>query len=878
MTLFRPATLTIALFCFGLLAPWTGAQAAETTAPTAQSAPAAASTQGAEGAKATKPAGKAAPAAKPAPQQLPKVPLPKFPHEQAKLAQWKESLDGVDEVLKAHNLPDEVLDNLRTHAAAVQNAVGDFISAATPHLKAAQERLKQLEPAPGSAPQSNAVLLQRAKLQAEVTARQDIVQQAQLTNVRAQQAMDTISDRRRARFTDSVLRRSRSLINPGFWIAVISAVPTAASNFSGTMGDWAQVLAAKPAQAVASVLFMVMLLVGYFFSPVRQWVTRWTTRDPTITDPGTLRRSRSAIAITLAHTAIPGISLLVLYQAMTVLGVLPDEVAAPVAAFCIGLTFIFFFAGLMTAVLAPGRPAWRIIAVADAAADSIVPVAVLIALVAAAGHVMHVMNQAIETPLELAIAEQGVVGVVMALLFMMALRMTARGAPDDDDDTSTAPRSAWRLLVPLGWVLAIAAVVAPIVGYVTFSRYITTEMLVMVTILTCLVLLSQFADALITLSFSTKHRVGHFMRHTVGFSAGAVRQMGVVLSGVTQLALLGLALFLLLATWGIQSSDLLGQISGAFFGIKIGNFTLSLSALLGGLVVFGVGILATRAVQRWLEGKLLPQTNLDIGLRTSIRTGVGYAGAVLAAIIGFSVAGLNLQNLAIVAGALSVGIGFGLQSVVNNFVSGLILLVERPFKVGDRIEIGDKTGIVKRINVRSTEVMTFDNASIIVPNADLITGQVINWMHGDFSGRLTVSVGVSYNADPDQMIAILLDIVNSHPQVLKRPEPFAILAEFGADSLNFTVYFYVGNIGTEFGVGNEVRLTVLKRLREADIEIPFAQRDIHLRDLDRIEALVRSVAGKPAKTAKTAKVEASAPKPSDESSAKKAGEGGEKQG
>jgi small-conductance mechanosensitive channel len=251
---------------------------------------------------------------------------------------------------------------------------------------------------------------------------------------------------------------------------------------------------------------------------------------------------------------------------------------------------------------------------------------------------------------------------------------------------------------------------------------------------------------------------------------------------------------------------------------------------------------ATKAVQRWLDSKFLPQTNLDIGLRNSIRTGIGYIGVVLAALIAFSAAGLNLQNLAIVAGALSVGIGFGLQSVVNNFVSGLILLVERPFKVGDRIEVGDRVGIVKRITVRSTEITTFDNASVIVPNADLITGQVINWMHGDFSGRLSINVGTSYDSDPDQVIDILLDIVNSHPQVLKRPEPFAIFADFGADALMFTVYFYVGNIGTDYGVINEVRLQILKRLREADIEIPFAQRDIHLRDMDRLEALVREVA------------------------------------
>ncbi len=230
-------------------------------------------------------------------------------------------------------------------------------------------------------------------------------------------------------------------------------------------------------------------------------------------------------------------------------------------------------------------------------------------------------------------------------------------------------------------------------------------------------------------------------------------------------------------------------------------------------------------------------------MRASIRTGVGYLGIILAVIVALSYVGLNLQNVAIVAGALSVGIGFGLQSIINNFVSGLILLVERPIKVGDRIEVGTRMGVVKRINVRSTEIVTYDNLSVIVPNAELISGQVVNWMHGSFTARLSVIVGTSYDADPDKVIAILLEIVANHPRALKNPEPFAILGNFGADALEFTVFFHVGNIGVDAGVANDVRLEILKRFKTEGIEIPFGQRDLHLRDLDRLESLVRDIGG-----------------------------------
>ena len=164
---------------------------------------------------------------------------------------------------------------------------------------------------------------------------------------------------------------------------------------------------------------------------------------------------------------------------------------------------------------------------------------------------------------------------------------------------------------------------------------------------------------------------------------------------------------------------------------------------------------------------------------------VGYAGIALAALLSVSYAGLDITNLAIVAGALSVGIGFGLQSIVNNFVSGLILLIERPIKVGDRIVIGDQQGLVRRISVRATEIETFDRASLIVPNSELITGRVLNWTHRDSLGAVNVKIGVGYDSDPEQVIAILKKCAEDHPEVLRTPAPGATFEGFGDSALLF---------------------------------------------------------------------------------------------
>ncbi|MEL7029010.1 MAG: mechanosensitive ion channel domain-containing protein, partial [Pseudomonadota bacterium] len=188
------------------------------------------------------------------------------------------------------------------------------------------------------------------------------------------------------------------------------------------------------------------------------------------------------------------------------------------------------------------------------------------------------------------------------------------------------------------------------------------------------------------------------------------------------------------------------------------------------------------------------------------------------------------SNLAIIAGALSVGIGFGLQSIVNNFVSGLILLFERPIKVGDWIVTNSGEGLVKRISVRSTEIETFDRSSIIVPNAELISAAVTNWTYKDKIGRVIVPVGVTYDADPAEVIEILEKVARDLPVVLDYPAPFVYFDEFGDSSLNFQLRAYIRDINSSLSARTQIRVGIFNALKEAGIEIPFPQRDLHVKD------------------------------------------------
>jgi potassium-dependent mechanosensitive channel len=771
---------------------------------------------------------------------LPEVPPKAFPEEQARIDAWQATLERVEAALQAERIDDVTLSQLRSQIAKIPMQAAGLKAALQPRLQLVNQRIEQLKPADEQAArnQTEAIKSEQAQLQSEAAGLQGVVQQADLIALRGQQDIDTIGERRRALFTSSILQRSQSLADPSFWFDLAAATPETLADQSRVVGYWFGALVERTGRSAAGILVVVIGFAAFLLSPGRRWLTRRTSRDPSVLHPSGLAKATAAAAITLANLLIPAVAFFVLYQAMSILKVLPADLATVLRPVLFGLTFASFFYGLSIAVLAPERPSWRLVEVTDTAAERLIPIIVAMAVVNVGGLALDAFLKATHAPLSFAVAAQGLGAIALGILAMVALRFVAR---EDDDENPQGTSSAWRLLIPVTWAVAALTVIAPLAGFVAFGRFAALQIVFTTAVLMSLVLLLRLADEAISYGFSVQTRIGGFMRQAIGLKPNTISQIGVILAGFARLIVIMVAVMALLAPWGIQSEDVVGTFTSAFFGFEIAGFSFSPSAILGAIVVFVVVIVATRGFQRWLDGRLLPQTSLDTGLRTSIHTGVGYVGAAIAGLVAFSYAGLNLQNVAIVASALSVGIGFGLQSIVNNFVSGIILLAERPFKVGDRIEVGPNTGIVQRVSVRATQIQTFDNVTVIVPNADLISGQVVNWMHGDFSARLKIPVGVSYESDPEQVRRVLLEIAMDNPRVLRIPEPFVSFTDFGADALQFTLFCHVGNINADAGAASDMRFEIAKRFREEKIEMPFGQRDIHLRDLASIEGLVREL-------------------------------------
>jgi small-conductance mechanosensitive channel len=323
-------------------------------------------------------------------------------------------------------------------------------------------------------------------------------------------------------------------------------------------------------------------------------------------------------------------------------------------------------------------------------------------------------------------------------------------------------------------------------------------------------------------------RTGIYLRRQLALTGEDAEMLGfwvVVAMKAFILTAGGLALLFL---WSLDRKDLMLWLREIFQGFKLGNITISPAEILLGLLLFTVLLTATRLIQQALDRRIFPRTRLDMGARTSIRAAVGYAGFTLAALFGISTMGIDFSSLAMIAGALSVGIGFGLQNIVNNFVSGLILLIERPIKVGDWVVVGEHQGYVKKISVRATEVTTFDRASVFIPNSSLISGTVMNRTHADKIGRVVLPIGIDYDGDVTKARALLLSIAEDQFGVLDNPAPAVFMTGFGDSALNLELVAFVHDVDKVKSVASELLFTIHDAFRQHDIQIPYPQRDLKL--------------------------------------------------
>lgn len=765
-------------------------------------------------------------------------------HLNDSVQQLADRLSSLQKRLENNKLTPAFLTDLSNDLTPVIADSQALVERLTPRVAAIKAPLDQLG-AKSDKGESPEITKERAALQAAYDQNDGLLKRAKASAALAQKFAAYVAQRQRALFTHSLFQRSTSLLSPPLWSAVFSETPSNLADLGHMFGDWLDQFnrAVSGGRLVALWALVFLVLIAYW--PLT-FLARRYLRFESKAAPTDWHKALVA-AWTALSTA--GLMIGIMYAVVYVFSFFhtPEPWVMPLYnALQWGIIRIALAAGLARAVLAPTQPTWRMVTLDDRSAARLSRMAVTVAVIISAGKVLESLNEIINASVQVAAAARGAVALVVAGTLVV---MLANLGDDPETDRAAAAgaaqaqrRDLFGIIRGLAWTVVLVIVVAVLVGYIPFASFLTDQLTLVAAVGAILYLAIQLVDEACAVGFQANVWLGRTLIYTVGLRRETLRQLTVLLSGLGRLVLLTAAVLAVAAPWGMQSSDVSSNLDAVFFGFKVGDVTISVAGIAIAILSFIIVLAVTHAVQNWLEDRYLPTTHLDSGLRNSIKTSLGYCGFILALALAAANLGVDFQKLAIVAGALSVGIGFGLQSIVNNFVSGLILLWERAIRVGDWVVVGSDQGYVRKINVRSTEIETFDRAAVIVPNSNLVSGVVKNLMRADRVGRLVIDVTVNATSDPEKVREVLLDIARDNEEVLSLPSPQVRFTDLTAAAMTFNLFCFVGDVENMARTKSDLYFEICRQFRQHkffDGPAPDPTR-IELVDLDRLEAVVKA--------------------------------------
>lgn len=752
---------------------------------------------------------------------------------------WSRSLDAIETALAnpAHGAHEdesirETLTQIRAEAVAARDAAIKFATNSEDLLAALGE-----PPAEGEPEEAADVQQKRRQYEAEVADFRGRAAQAQLIIRRVDRLTLRLSGIKQGLAVATLLTRTPS---PLEW-ENLQNVPSATSSFltrlaSAPIDWWRETTDQDQAtlQRLTPLGVLIAVLAIAFFG--RRFLVDWLGRDKRIPKPSYTRRLLGASMEALANGLLPALFAGLLWLTFNfAFSIGEGPFLNLVNGFVTALLIAIAAVSLPRAALSPALPNWRVVPIKPKYAQH------LTQRIGALGILFgfDVFVSFTSAPEDAAFLSlySALTATLEAILIIDLLRPALwRADPDwsagrgDEDQKSAQAKPydrrrafVWRgLRVTIGFI-ALTGAVAAWIGYTALSIYLIGNLISTALTVGALYLARALFAEWIRILMRRKETADWLAlseegSSTVAFWLISFMQVAVYITGA---ALIG-------AVWGIPLSDIWTITYNLLTGINVGGVTISFADILEAILVFIATLFIFRLIKRLLSDTVLPQTRLDAGVQYSIATVFGYVGIITAVLLAATTLGVEFQSLLIIAGALSVGIGFGLQNIANNFISGLILLFERPIKVGDLIEIGDTLGHITHINVRRTEVETFQRAEVMIPNSELVATSVINWTHSDRKARIEINVGVAYGSNTELVRETLLAAAKNVEKIVTWPSPDVLFLDFGDSSLNFQLRCFTSDVSTRITTSSSLRFEIDRLFREAGIVIPFPQRVIHM--------------------------------------------------
>jgi potassium-dependent mechanosensitive channel len=747
---------------------------------------------------------------------------------ETKIESLKSRLASVKSIIDTPELSDDDLLNqksaievLRLEITAEQSKLNGPLT----EVRQQAERIGQ--PPEAGLAEPPAIAAQRRILvtrSARLTAAQ---KQLELLDIEAQQGVSKISTLQRDQFFQRIFKADKSVLDPRLWLETVTGLGEFATRTGNLLlRSWHQSkdqinfagLILFPVGA--GLFYLAWRLIGRFFvGRLRpRYFGDFQPADD-ISQMTPIARLLRVIVGSLASFVSIMLALVLFHATLNLAGLLTRDLETLIQAATNVLVPTLTYGVVTYLVCAPRRPEARLVAV-DERAARLLPLLILAATFALSyGAFFYDVSELLNLPLNLLAGQSAVSTIAMLVLIGLILLLIKEQAKKELADGSSYFMTWFVKFLPVIWILLGIAAAALALGYISLAYFISSNIIHTALFGIVVALIHYLADAISEAALNPSTSFGLKLRDFLGLTERGVARIALIFRTLVDIVLVLISIPVLFIIWTVTWVDFRSVLNSLVSGITIGNITISPSSMLIAAIVLVIGVLLTRSLTGWLQRRVLSETTLDKGVQDSVRTGTSYLGYLIAVALALAAAGIDFSNIAIIAGALGVGIGFGLQSIVNNFVSGLILLAERPVRVGDWVVTNAGEGIVKKINVRSTEIETFDNCTVIVPNSNLITESVRNWTHRDSVGRLGVNVIVLPGAKVEVVTEILKTIAKDHPKILRYPEPQVTLSKFTIHGWEFDVKGHVADVFEAARVASDLRISIAQAFAKKRIKM-----------------------------------------------------------